>query len=220
MSQCFPFPYESVTGPINKLPNKTPSWNKEVADVHSAGVSTRYPFSSSVTNGFKMTLLDCKPLQDINRKYRGICCGAADLCKQRWDSQFEATNFRRQPIEKTVKIQKRNNYQQNNFDLFFIKMLSTVWTEKNLIFHQIENRHSSVYLYSKTFVILIKKQIKVILFIINSLLYFYSFLYRLSSWNLSLQTDSLNVSLNRARLGCCLRPQNKCPNYGMLQLKN
>ena len=57
---------------------------------------------------------------------------------------------------------------------------------------------------------------KVILFMIISLLYLHSFLYRLSSWNLSLQTDSLIVILNRARLGSVytnLRHQNQYPAF-------
>ena len=69
-----------------------------------------------------------------------ICRSAGDLCEQQPNlapiqSSDEGVSFKmqiswRQPIEKTVKIQKRNNYKQKNIDLFFIKMHSTVWTKK------------------------------------------------------------------------------------------
>ena len=62
--------------------------------------------------------------------FRDICCRAGDLCKQQPNlapiqSNDEVVSFklqisRRQPIEKTVKIQKRNNYKQKNIDLFFL----------------------------------------------------------------------------------------------------
>ena len=84
-------------------------------------------------------------------KNRDICCSAGDLCTQQPNlapiqSNDEVVSFKlqiswRQPIEKTVKILKKNNYKQKNIDLFFfIKMRSTVWTKKKLIFHQIANR--------------------------------------------------------------------------------
>ena len=46
-----------------------------------------------------------------------------------------------------------------------------------------------------------KKQIKVLLFIIISLLYFHSFLYRLSSWYLQHKTYEHIVTLNRCEIG-------------------
>ena len=51
-----------------------------------------------------------------------ICYGAADFCKQQPNvARFKVVSLklqisRRQPIEKTVKIQKRNNYKQKNFE--------------------------------------------------------------------------------------------------------
>ena len=60
---------------------------------------------------------------------RDICRRSGDLCKQQPNlapiqSKDEGVSFNkqiswRQPIEKTVKIQKRNNYKQKNIDLFF-----------------------------------------------------------------------------------------------------
>ena len=38
-------------------------------------------------------------------------------------------------------------------------------------------------------------------------------------FKLSLQADSLNVSLYRARLGCCLGPQSQCPEISMFWLR-
>ena len=66
--------------------------------------------------------------------------------KYHWVSQLKWQISWRQPIEKTVKIQKRNNYKQNNFDLFFLLRCFQQFGPKNKIFHQIANRHSSVYL--------------------------------------------------------------------------
>ena len=65
-------------------------------------------------------------------KIGDICRRNGDLCKQQPNlapiqSKDEGVSFKmkiswRQPIEKTVKIQKRNNYKQKNNDLFFIKI--------------------------------------------------------------------------------------------------
>ena len=75
-------------------------------------------------------------------KIGDICRSAGDLCKQQPNlapiqSIDEGVSFKMQiswskPIEKTVKMQKRNNYKQKNIDLFFfIKMRSTVWTKQS-----------------------------------------------------------------------------------------
>ena len=62
-------------------------------------------------------------------KARDIFRSAGDMCKQQPNlapiqGNDEGVSFKmqiswRQPIEKTVKIQKRNNYKQKNIDCFF-----------------------------------------------------------------------------------------------------
>ena len=88
---------------------------------------------------------------DICRRNAGSCKQQPNLAPIQCDHErviFKMEISSRQPIEQAVKIQKRNNYKQKNFD--FLLGCVQQFGPKNLIFHQIVNRHSSVHLLVNT----------------------------------------------------------------------